>query len=120
MAIKIAVANMVGFTVEGQEQDPDGNPADFSVKFIAKRLKQKELDAVDAEVSPAITAAGTYQPITDKLATLITNWDDVRDDAGANIAYTEAGLRDLFDAHPGLNLLAWRLYKIHCGCIAKN
>lgn len=120
MAIKIAVANIVGFTVEGREQDPDGNPTDFSVKFIAKRLKQKELDALDVELTGAVTATGHYQPITDKLATLVTNWDDVRDDAGANVAYTEAGLRDLFDAHPGLNLLAWRLYKVHCGCIAKN
>ena len=120
MAIKIAVANIVGFKIEGTTRDIDGNSEPFEFSLTATRLDESAMAEAQKAMASSIATDGHRQCVTDKLVSLVTNWQDVRDDAGAPLPYTPEGLRALLQSRSGLNLMVWRKYQSESGVHEKN
>lgn len=109
MAIKITVSNKVGFKVKGSINNEAGTPEPFEFNLIADRL--------DTEAIQAVTQSeGT---LVDFLASIITDWKNVKDEDGAVVPYSEDALRQLCKI-PGVAGVIFSTYFAEAGAKAKN
>lgn len=108
MSIKITVADLVRFKVAGTIADASG-PQPFDFTLIAKRL--------DTEALRAALDDDSVQ-VVDFLASVITDWQGVKGDAGV-IEYSAEALRQLM-LIPGLAALTLRTYLVEVGARGKN
>lgn len=120
MAIKIVVADKVGFTVAGVSNDADGNEVEFDFKLTAKRLKGPELIEQQKSLIIAEAKSGTATAIAEILPNLITNWSGPRDESDAPLAYSPAALTTMLENYSGMAMLIWRAYLANVGAKAKN
>lgn len=120
MAIKIVVADKVGFTVAGISNDADGNEVEFDFKLTAKRLKEAEIIELQKNLMTDAAKSGNHTAVAEKLGELITNWSGPRDESDAPLAYSPAALTTLLESYNGMGLLIWRAYLANVGAKAKN
>ena len=120
MAIKITVSDKVGFAVKGTLNDADGKEQPFNFGLTATRLDEEALNAAQIALVENAAKTGNHAAINDQLVSLITNWEGVRDESDAPLAYTPELLRTLLKAHRGLGLMAWRAYINESGAKEKN
>ena len=120
MAIKITIADKVGFAVKGAINDADGKEQPFEFNLTAKRLDEDALSAAQSLLIVDAAKTGNHGAITDQLVEIVTNWSGVRDDSDAPMPYTPEALRTLLKAHRGLGLLVWRTYLTESGAKEKN
>ncbi len=127
MSIKIKVSNKVGFTVKGENSSEDGDAQPFDFKLIARRLDEGEMASTQTNILIQIGKLGNHQPIIDLLcgvadgpSGLISNWSGVKDEDGAELAFTPEHLNQLIKSNRGLAGLIWRTYQNEAGAKEKN
>lgn len=112
MAIKIAIGNKVGFKVVGTYNDDKGIKQPFDFSLTCQRMSDQEyLDKVQG-------AAGDIT-VTDFMADVIEDWDNVRGEDNIKIPYSTDNMRALF-AIPGIARLTFDTYRAEVGVKAKN
>lgn len=109
MAIRLIVDDRVKFKVEGSFADRSGRHQPFSFSLVCDRID------VD-QVTETVEGGGR---ILDFFSSRTHDWDGVQDADGKAIAFSEAGLADLFRL-PGVPALTWRRYLEEIGAKAKN
>lgn len=111
MAIKIIVSNTVKFKVRGTIKDDAGIDQPFDFHLTCMRLDQ---DQVNDRLR-----ADRDAPIVDFLATVIEDWQGVRDGEDRPLPYCDDALRQLCRI-PGLPRVMLSTYLHEIGAKEKN
>jgi hypothetical protein len=128
MSINIVVSQKVGFLVKGQFNNEEGDPQDFDFKLIARRMDEEEMASTQKNLFIEIGKVGHHAPVVDLLCgpaddeekALITNWQGVKDEGRADVAFSPQRLRALLKSNRGLAGLIWRCYQNEAGAKEKN
>lgn len=113
----LRVADKVKFKVEGKMPDANGQAKPFAFWLMGNRMGSDELQALVGEASA--DADTPPRTVADVMAQQVTGWAEVAGPDGAELPYSEQGLRDLLNI-VGMAPLVLRAYIDACGAKAKN
>jgi hypothetical protein len=99
MALKLKVARALVFPVKGELTLEDGSVGAFDFRLRAQRLDVEEIDA-------RFKAGATRGEF---LAPLVQGWQDVLDEDGAPVAFSQEALADLLKI-AGMATVAFNAY----------
>lgn len=112
MAIKISIGNKVGIKVAGTYNDDKGTKQPFDFNLTCQRLNEDDYLA-------KVNASSSDVTVTDFMADVTEDWDNVRGEDNAKLPYSAEGLRTLCKI-PGVARLAFDTYRAEVGVKAKN
>jgi hypothetical protein len=113
----LRIADKVKFKVEGKMPDTTGQAKPFAFWLMGNRMGSDELQALVSETNA--DADTPPRTVADVMAQQLTGWAEVAGPDGAELPYTEQGLRDLLNI-VGMAPLVLRAYIDACGAKAKN
>lgn len=110
MAFKLVKRNKLRVPVKGALAGEDGKPVNFSFVLLCTRLTQTEID--DA-------IKNKDESVKEFVERVITGWEDVLDEEGTVIPFTDDSLAAVLD-QAGLPVVCYQSYLKEVGATAKN
>ncbi len=111
MAFKLHIAPKLKFKVRGTMKDESGTDQPFDFTLTAQRL---DADTIRARLKDDAEAS-----LADFLATVLEDWQGIKDADDQPLPFTDANLRAVCKV-PGLAPLMFQTYFAEVGAKAKN